>query len=406
MLQDDYFGIEEINAQTKTLHWFFTDIVGSSDPKIQTKSQIRKINSLYMQIRNTDAFKNAKNHCVIVPTGDGMAMGFTDSPETPLRLAIQLHELLGKYNKTKSLNDKIAIRIGIDTGPVYFIKDVLGTDTVWGPGIILSRRLMDLCGANQIFASRKIGDDVSKLSPEYKAIMHPIGDYAIKHGEQHMIYNVYGKGFGNKFAPKKGKIIAKPKEDDFIDPIKFEFNSIEIRLDILEPKTMMTRHTWVWDVKNTKTEPLKEIYYEINGDVPKEDFSDLNLSIKDENNNELKILSLDENEPLAKKFHVQLATPLRKNHKMKIILTYDWEEPKRYFQFSPSAKCKTMKYVFTIPKDVPIANRILKVIPNLGMKKRAEPPPKITYSKDKIKIEWETTENQIIMAYPTYEFKW
>jgi len=121
----------------------------------------------------------------------------------------------------------------------------------------MSRRIMDICGPNQIFASRKIGDDISKLSPEYKAILHPIGDYTIKHGEQLLIYNVYGKGFGNKIAPKKGKISEKPKEDYFENPIKFEFNRVEIRLDVLDKKTMMTHHTWIWDVSNKTKEPLQ-----------------------------------------------------------------------------------------------------------------------------------------------------
>jgi class 3 adenylate cyclase len=405
-LQNDYFGIEEINDKPKTLHWFFTDIVGSSTPKLSTKSQIRKIALLHMQIKNTEAFKQAINQCVVVPTGDGMAMGFTDSPETPLKLAIQLHELLGKYNKSKSPSDKISIRIGIDTGPVYFIKDVMGNDTVWGPGIILSRRLMDLCGPNQIFASRKIGDDVRKLSAEYKAVLHPIGDYSVKHGEQHLIYNVYGKGFGNKFAPKKGKVLVKPKEDEFAHPIKFEFNSVELRLEVLDKKTMMTHHTWIWDVRNTTKEPLGQIYYDIAGDVPK-DFSKLNVTIKDENGKNLEIISLDVNKPHEKKFNVKLNNPIKKNQKGRLlVLEYDWEEPERVFEYVFSARCKKFKYLFTIPRDVSIKNMILEVIPGLGMKKRAEPPPKITFSEDKTIITWETQDKQTINRFSAYEFKW
>ena len=119
-----------------------------------------------------------------------MAIGFADSPEKPLRLAIELHKLLYKYNKTHTEKNRVYLRIGIETGSIYFIKDVEGNDTVWGSGIIMARRVMDLCGENQIFASRRIGDDISKLTSEYKAIMHPIGDYSIKHGEQLLVYNI------------------------------------------------------------------------------------------------------------------------------------------------------------------------------------------------------------------------
>ena len=406
LLEGDYSGIEEIRAQTKTLHWFFIDIVGSSDPKIPVKSQIRKINLLQGQLRNTDVFKRCGKESVVLPTGDGMSIGFADSPETPLRLAIQFHQLLSKYNKTKTHNDRIYVRIGIDTGPVYFIKDVMGNDTVWGPGIIMSRRLMDLCGANQIFTSQKIGDDVSRLSPEYKAIFHPIGDYTIKHGEQHMIYNVYGKDFGNKIAPKKGKVVEKPKEDEFANPVRFEFNRVEVKLDVLDKKTMMTHHTWIWDVKNVTKEPLGQVYYDIAGDVPK-DFADLNVSIKDENNKKLEIISLDVNKPHEKKFNVKLDNPIRRNQKGRLlILEYDWEEPERVFEYVFSAKSKKFKYTFTIPKSIPIKNMVLEVVPGLGMKKRADPPPTITYSKDKTKIVWETKDKQVINRFSAYEFKW
>ena len=33
-----------------------------------------------------------------------------------------------------------------------------------------------------------------KKIPEYKEIMHPIGDYSIKHGEKLNIFNIYGDG--------------------------------------------------------------------------------------------------------------------------------------------------------------------------------------------------------------------
>ena len=54
---------------------------------------------------------------------------------------------------------------------------------IWGDGIVMARRVMDLCGQNQIFASSGIADNIRKLSHQYKSIMHPIGKYKIKHDE-------------------------------------------------------------------------------------------------------------------------------------------------------------------------------------------------------------------------------
>ena len=207
---NDVDELTDINSITKTYHWFFTDIVAGSNPNIVTLEQARKVVVLNELIERTETYKHHdKNSTVILPTGDGMAIGFADSPEYPLRLAIQLHKELFKYNKTRKGKEKLLLRIGIDTGPVYVIKDLTGKDNVWGPGIIMTRRVMDLAGDMNIFSSSRYTEDVRTLSPEYKEIMHPIGDYSIKHGEQLQLYNIYGESFGNKLAPKKSKIIQK-----------------------------------------------------------------------------------------------------------------------------------------------------------------------------------------------------
>ena len=404
-LKDDEFAIPEIDTRTKTLHWFFTDIVGSSDPKMFTKTQARKINLLHMQIKNTETFKNIDlDSTVVLPTGDGVALGFSSSPEQPLRLAIELHKLLNKYNKIQREEDKVYIRIGVESGPVYFVKDVLDNDTVWGPGIIMARRVMDLCGADQIFASKKIGDDVSNLSPEYKEILHPIGDFYIKHGQMEL-YNVYGKNFGNKRASVKSKV--KPTEDDSLFPkgSNFEFNQVELHLDITDAKTMMTHHTWIWDVKNNVDKPLEQIFYDIAGDTPK-DFPELNPSITDKDGNKLEILSLDVNKDQQKKFNVKLHKPLKKNQRQVLTLEYDWEEPYRVFEYVFSATCKKFRYKFSAPKELQVKNRILEVQRELGLKKRAEPSPKTKYLPKKTEISWTTEKKHNINRFDAFEFQW
>ena len=180
---DGFEDFEEIRTLTKTYHWFYTDIVASSDPSIPTTEQARKIIVLNELIARTETFKQRDPaSTVIFPTGDGMNIGFSDSPEKPLRLAIELHKLISRYNESRKGKDRLYIRVGIDTGPVYILKDLNGEDNVWGPGIIMARRVMDLGGPMQVFASARIANDIRKLSPEYRAIMHPIGDYTIKHG--------------------------------------------------------------------------------------------------------------------------------------------------------------------------------------------------------------------------------
>ena len=129
----DIDDIGDINAFTKTFFWFFTDIVAGSNPTVPTKEQARKVVVLNELIARTETFIHRDpDSTVILPTGDGMAIGFSDSPEYPLRLSIQLHKILTEYNKAKRRKDeKVLLRIGIDIGPVYIIKGLNGQDNVW-----------------------------------------------------------------------------------------------------------------------------------------------------------------------------------------------------------------------------------------------------------------------------------
>jgi hypothetical protein len=400
-LKEDEFAIEEVKTQTKTLHWFFTDIVGSSNPRASTKSQTRKINFLNSQIKKSETFRNRDPHTSkILPTGDGMAIGFADSPEQPLRLAIELHKAINLYNKKQIEKDKIQIRIGIDTGPVYFLKDIEGNDSVWGPGIILARRVMDLCGTNQIFASRRIGDDISNLTPEYKEIMHPIGDYSIKHGEQLLIYNIYGKNFGNKIAPK-------PPEELLSKEPSFEFDRVELQIEIQDKKhPYPAHHRYIWEIKNTTKTKLEHIHYDLGGDIPAE-LEDLNVSVLDENKNNLEIVSIEANRPHLKRFKVGLKKPLRKNQKAIVTLDYDWAEPERVFEYEFSSKCKKFAYLLTLPKGMPPEKvRVLEVVKDLGQKALAKPGPKIKTLKNKTQVTWESEKNHKVKPNDVYEFQW
>jgi len=340
----DVDELTDINSLTKTYHWFFTDIVAGSNPNIVTLEQARKVVVLNELIQRTETYKHHdENSTVILPTGDGMAIGFGESPEHPLRLAIQLHKELNKYNKARKGKEKLLLRIGIDTGPVYVVKDLTGKDNVWGPGIIMTRRVMDLAGDMNIFSSSRFAEDVRSLSPEYKEIMHPIGDYSIKHGESLHLYNIYGENFGNKLTPKKSKIMQKHEsfEQELERKVAFLFNTIDVRLEVEDPKTMLTHHTWIWNLINQSDTPRDQIFYYLDGDVPK-DFPDMNVRVTDEEENELEILSLSENKPTHKEFNVQMKKPIKPKQRNRFLkLEYDWEEPERNFFYKLPTDCKT-----------------------------------------------------------------
>jgi len=77
----DIDDIGDINSLTKTYHWFFTDIVAGSNPTIPSKEQARKVVVLNELIERTETFKRRDpDSTVILPTGDGMAIGFFRQP--------------------------------------------------------------------------------------------------------------------------------------------------------------------------------------------------------------------------------------------------------------------------------------------------------------------------------------
>jgi len=407
VLQSDQLeDFEEIQTLTKTYHWFYTDIVASSHPGMTTKEQAQKIIALNGLIEKTETFKQRNpDSTIIFPTGDGVYIGFVDSPEKPLRLAIELHKVISRYSELRKGRDKLDIRIGIHTGPVYVIHDLNGKDNVWGDGIITARRVMDLGGSMHVLASKKIADDIRKLSPEYKRMMHKIGDYSIKHGEQLQIYNIYGDGFGNKNMPRTGKIQQRTvSEQDQQTKTTFEFSKIDVILEITNPKTMMTHHTWIWNIKNITESPKEHIFYYIGGDTPK-DFSKLNVKVTDEYRNKLKLVSLNVNKPYEKEFLVKLNKPLKLNQKGRSLkLEYDWDEPDRNFVYKLSSECKKFTFLLTLPNEVELKNlRVLRVDPETGYKTHATPPANIKYLKKRTEMRWQATN---LHAYDAYRFEW
>jgi KaiC/GvpD/RAD55 family RecA-like ATPase len=190
-------------SQVVNVNFFFIDIVGLSNPSLSVKKQIDKIEILNKLIGLCDAFAKAKEKKIVLPTGDGMAIGFFMNPESPLQLAIQLHSKLRVYNRGKSGGDILGARIGLGSGPVFIVNDINGNQNVWGPGIILARRVMDIGDNLHILLSGAMAESLITLKDEYKMMLKPIGDYQIKHGQTLRLYSAYSEEFGNPEPPAK-----------------------------------------------------------------------------------------------------------------------------------------------------------------------------------------------------------
>lgn len=402
-LQSNDYTYGDIKKFTRTYHWFFTDIVASATPKNATIEQLQKIVVLNKLISQSDVFQKNKDYVALVPTGDGIAIGFPFSVEHPLHLAIDLHKGIAKYNQNRKGRNRLSIRIGIETGSVYIIKSFTGYDNYWGYGIIMARRIMDTAGDMNIFTSKTFAEDARQLSREYKEIFHDIGTFKIKHDEKIQICNVYGRGFGNKIYPKKTKLVNRNETPDSLSATKtFKFDEIKIDLKVIESKTMLTHHTWTWKVQNIDKKPADKIFYYLDGDIPK-NFQDMNVKITDDKGNNLNIQSFEVNNPLRKEFEVRFAKPLKPKQHRTIKLEYDWEEPDRNFFYRLATNCKKFSYKLTIPKSISLKNRVLQVNPEMNQKWHVSTPAKISYGKNNVVVTWQSAN---LKAHNAYQFEW
>jgi hypothetical protein len=315
-----------------------------------------------------------------------------------------VHKGIVRYNKVRPEKDRVYLRIGLDTGPVYIIKDLNGNENVWGPGIIMARRVMDLADKMNILASARFANDVKMLRPEYKDILHPIGDYQIKHGDTILIYNVYGDGFGSKKQPSKDKSQkSKAAEEVRKTNNRFIFNYIEVDLDVRDPKTMETHHTMVWNMVNITNDPIERIFCYLDGDVPRQ-FPDLNVIVTDEEDQELEIMSLNVNKAYHKEFFVKARKPIKPGEKNRFIkIQYDWEEPERQFEYFFAADCKKFKFNLTTHKSLALKQKVVRVERETGERFLVPFPPTVKYLSDKNYVTWSTTD---LRAFESYRFDW
>jgi len=335
-------------------HFFFVDIVGLSDPTMSTKTQIKKIEVLNQSIANCATYKSTpKELILILPTGDGMLLGFLQGPELPLQLAMELQQKLAVYNKGKIPSETVQLRIGLHSGQVFIVNDIQGNKNVWGPGTILARRVMDFGDEGHILASARLAEDLRELSDEYKQILKPVHDFPLKHGTTMLLYSAYGKGFGNPKPPTKGAAQRSKIGEEYLKRSKTTlYPFIEVSLMIKDPKTMLVHHKRIYEIKNISDEPINNVIHGIASDVEKPTLNDLNVKVYDENNLDMKISSINLNAPTQKEFTTQFNRPILKNEDGRYyIIEYDVEEPERYFENAFLIDCKKLVLKMEYPAN-------------------------------------------------------
>jgi TolB-like protein/class 3 adenylate cyclase/Flp pilus assembly protein TadD len=173
----------------------FVDIVGYS--KLVTSEQRRLLELLNQIVRESEHFRTAeaKGRLISVPTGDGMALVFYNTPEAPVECALEVSSAASEHPKLK-------LRMGIHSGPVGGVVDVSGRSNIAGAGINVAQRVMDCGDAGHILVSKHMAEDLEQYG-HWKHHLHDLGECEVKHGVRVSVVNLYTEEHGNPEVPQK-----------------------------------------------------------------------------------------------------------------------------------------------------------------------------------------------------------
>src|SRR5437588_2785282 len=194
---------EEENAKLRLeiAHVLFIDIVGYSKLLIDEQSeQIQKLKEI---VRGTEQFRlaEAEGKLLRLPTGDGGAFVFRNSPEAPVLCALEISKALKSH-------PELNVRMGIHSGPVNEVADLNEQANIAGAGINIAQRVMDFGDAGHILLSKRVADDLEQY-PRWRSLLHDLGECEVKHGLQIRVANFYGDEIGNSQLPRKLRVLQK-----------------------------------------------------------------------------------------------------------------------------------------------------------------------------------------------------
>jgi len=182
------------NLRLEIGHVLFIDVVGYSKLLISEQSDL--LGELNDSVRGTEHFRSAEaeGRLIRLPTGDGMALVFRNSPEEPVRCALEIAQALKEH-------PKLQVRMGIHSGPVNEVADVNERANIAGAGINIAQRVMDCGDAGHILLSKHVAEDLQHY-PEWRPYLHDVGRCEVKHGETISIVNLYTTELGNPSPPR------------------------------------------------------------------------------------------------------------------------------------------------------------------------------------------------------------
>jgi adenylate cyclase len=182
-------------------HVLFIDIVGYS--KLLINEQSEQIQTLKQIVRGTEQVRlaEAEGKLFRLPTGDGGALVFRNSPEAPVLCALEISKELKKH-------PELRVRMGIHSGPVNEITDLNEQANIAGAGINIAQRIMNCGDAGHILLTKHVAEDLEQY-PRWRPYLHELGECEVKHGMHVGVVNLNADEVGNPQLPKKFQALKK-----------------------------------------------------------------------------------------------------------------------------------------------------------------------------------------------------
>jgi TolB-like protein len=173
------------------------DMVGYSKLLVDEQRELQE--QLGQIVRGTKQVRAAEQaeKLIRIPTGDGMALVFFNSPEAPIRCAVEIGHALRRH-------PEIRLRMGIHSGPVSEVQDVNDRTNIAGAGINVAQRVMDCGDTGHILLSKRAADDLAH-SRQWRPHLYELGECALKHGASVFVVNLCNAEIGNPNLPEKLK---------------------------------------------------------------------------------------------------------------------------------------------------------------------------------------------------------
>ena len=191
----------------------FIDIVEYSKQSVADQHILKqRFNTLLV-----DALKQVPvSDRIVLDTGDGAAVSFQGNPEDSLFAGMHMRDAIASSTDD---TPKLAVRFGINLGPVRLLKDINGQLNIIGDGINVAQRVMSFAEPGCILVSRSYYEVVSRVSDDYAKFFSEAGTRTDKHVREHAVYEIgqsndgIRDGYANATKPSADTLAANENQE-------------------------------------------------------------------------------------------------------------------------------------------------------------------------------------------------